>query len=66
MQNISRTREANPEEHDRGKDLQLRVIDFNERFSQTWRFSRMFSKVNVRICVHIYVHLCNRLFNSYS
>jgi len=38
MQNISRIREASPEEHDRGKDLQLRVIDFNERFSQLGDF----------------------------
>lgn len=37
MQTVSRAREASPEEHDRGKDLQPRVIDFNERFSQIWR-----------------------------
>lgn len=36
MQNISWTREASSKEHDRGKDLQPRVIDFNEYFSQIW------------------------------
>lgn len=54
MQNISRTREESPEQHDRGKDLQPRVIDFNERFSQIWRILKDVLKSE---CMYIYIYI---------